>query len=97
MAHNLVVLNFKHLRATWKFEHYTSSPYHAQSSGLVEAAVKNAKTLQKKAARANQDQWLSFLGYRNTPTEGMDSSPVQRLMSKENKNNAANIATSPRS
>ena len=31
-----------------KFEHYTSSPYHAQCNGLVEAAVKNAKTLQKK-------------------------------------------------
>ena len=68
-----------------QFEHYTSSPYHAQSNGLVEAAVKTAKTLQKKAAKDNQDQWLSFLDYRNTPTEGMDSSPVQRLMSKRTK------------
>ena len=69
----------------WQFEHYTSSPYHAQSNGLIEAAVKTAKKLQKKAAKANQDQWLSFLDYRNTPTEGMDSSPVQRLMSKRTK------------
>ncbi|KAL9960107.1 hypothetical protein ACROYT_G033513 [Oculina patagonica] len=69
----------------WQFEHYTSSPYHAQSNGLVEAAVKTAKTLQKKAAKDNQDQWLSFLDYRNTPTEGMDSNPVQRLMSKRTK------------
>ena len=44
-----------------------------------------AKMLQRKAAKANQDQWLSFLDYRNTPTEGMDSSPVQRLMSKRTK------------
>ena len=69
----------------WKFEHHTSSPYHSQSNGLIEAAVKTAKSLQKKAARANKDQWLSFLDYRNTPTEGMNSSPVQRLMSKRTK------------
>lgn len=37
---------------------------------------------EKVAAKGNQDQWMSFLDYRNTPTEGMDSSPVQRLMSK---------------
>lgn len=52
---------------------------------MVEAAVKTTKTLQKKASEANRDQWLSFLDYRNTPTEGMDSSPVQRLMSKRTK------------
>ena len=69
----------------WQFEHYTSSPYHSQSNGMVEAAVKTAKTLQKKASAAHRDQWLSFLDYRNTPTEGMDSSPVQRLMSQRTK------------
>ncbi|KAK2557053.1 Retrovirus-related Pol polyprotein from transposon 17.6 [Acropora cervicornis] len=69
----------------WQFEHYTSSPYHSQSNGIVEAAVKTAKTLQKKASEAHRDQWLSFLDYRNTPTEGMDSSPVQRLTSKRTK------------
>ena len=52
---------------------------------MVEAAVKTAKTLQKKASEAHRDQWLSFLDYRNAPTEGMDSSPVQRLMSKRTK------------
>ena len=36
----------------WKFEHHTSSPYHSQSNGLIEAAVKTAKSLQKKAARS---------------------------------------------
>ena len=69
----------------WQFEHYTSSPYHPQSNGMSEAAVKTAKTLQKKASEAHRDQWLSFLDYRNTPTEGMDSSLVQRLMSKRTK------------
>ena len=69
----------------WRFEHYKSSPYHSQSNRMVEAAVKTTKTLQKKAAEANRDQWLSFLDYRNTLTKGMDSSPVQRLMSKRTK------------
>jgi hypothetical protein len=69
----------------WQFEHISSSPYHKQSNGLVEAAVKSAKTLQKKAQRTGRDMWMSFLDYRNTPTEGMDSSPVQRLMSKRAK------------
>ena len=69
----------------WQFEHYTTSPYHSQSNGMIEAVVKTAKTLQKKASEAHRDQWLSFLDYRNTPTEGMDSSPVQRLMSKRTK------------
>ena len=39
----------------------------------------------RRRQRANRDQWLSFLDYRNTPTKGMDSSPVQRLMSKRTK------------
>ena len=67
---------------------------------MVEAAVKTAKTLQKKASEAHRDQWLNFLDYRNTPTEGMDSSPVQRLMSKlkerKNQDAAAGSAASPR-
>jgi transposase InsO family protein len=39
----------------WQFEHFTSSPYHKQSNELVEAAVKSAKTLQKKA------NWARFV------------------------------------
>lgn len=62
--------------------HTTSSPYHSQSNGKAESAVKVAKTLFKKAQRAGQDPWKSLLDWRNTPTEGMDSSPVQRLMSR---------------
>ena len=47
----------------WKFEHHTSSPYHSQSNGLIEEAEKTAKSLQKKAARANKDQCMvEFFG-----------------------------------
>ena len=47
--------------------------------------MKSAKMLQKKARKFGQDVWMSFLDYRNTPTEGLNSSPVQRLMSKRTK------------
>ena len=85
MAPKFDCAEYTRFASDWQFEHYTSFPYHSQSNGMVEATVKTAKTLQKKAAEANRDQWLSFLDYRNTPTEGMDSGPVQRLMSKRNK------------
>ena len=47
----------------------------------VEAAVKVAKSLLKKALKDNKDPWLALLDQRNTPTESQGSSPVQRLMS----------------
>ncbi|KAJ8409988.1 hypothetical protein AAFF_G00210290 [Aldrovandia affinis] len=66
----------------WDFNHETSSPYNSQSNGKAESAVKIAKTLLKKAALDGGDPWKAVLAWRNTPTEGLDSSPVQRLMSR---------------
>ena len=66
----------------WEFAHVTSSPGHAQSNGMVESAVKAVKRLVRKAEMAGTDPWLAILDHRNTPTEGMTSSPVQRLMSR---------------
>ena len=33
----------------------------------------------------NEDPWLAVLAFRNTPTEGMATSPAQRLMSRRTK------------
>ena len=73
---------FTEFAKSWEFEHTTSSPYHSQSNGKVEAAVKIVKNLLKKAKRSGQDVWKAVLDWRNTPTENMKSSPVQRLMSR---------------
>uniref|UniRef100_A0A803JLC0 Gypsy retrotransposon integrase-like protein 1 n=1 Tax=Xenopus tropicalis TaxID=8364 RepID=A0A803JLC0_XENTR len=73
---------FTHFSRNWEFEHLTSSPYHSQSNGKAEAAVKIAKTIIKKAKRDGKDLWKAILDWRNTPTEGTNSSPVQRLMSR---------------
>ena len=66
----------------WEFNHFTTFPYHSQSNGKVESAVKIAKKVMKKAKRSGQDIWKAILDWRNTPTENMKSSPAQRLMSR---------------
>ncbi|XP_033725286.1 uncharacterized protein K02A2.6-like [Pecten maximus] len=66
---------FAEFAREWEFSHTTSSPYHSQSNGKVESAVKISKTILKKTIRNGQDPWKAILDWRNTPTAGMDSSP----------------------
>ena len=67
---------------TWEFNHVTSSPHHPKSNGKAESSVKAVKQLFKKAERDGKDPWLALLDYRNTPTEGINVSPAQRLTSR---------------
>lgn len=60
----------------------TSSPAHPQSNGKAESARKTAKRLMKKAKMSGQNPYLSMLDQRNTPTQGLNSSPAQRLLSR---------------
>ena len=71
--------NFKTFSKEWNFHHDTSSPYHAQSNGRVENAVKTCKSLLTKARADKRDPLLVLPEWRNTPTEGMNASPVQLL------------------
>lgn len=71
---------FKEFNQQWNI---TSSPTYPQSNGKIEAAVKSAKTIMKKAKRARTDPYLALLAYRNTPTQGLETSPVMRLMSRQ--------------
>lgn len=77
-----ITSNFNKFAKEWEFDHLSSSPYHPRGNGKVESAVKIAKYLVKKTRRESQDLWLGLLEWRNTPTQGMDTSPSQRLMSR---------------
>ena len=69
----------------WDFEHLTSSPGNSKANGKAESGVKTAKRILKKSINAGTNPYLVILGYRNTPTEGMTTSPAQRLMSRRTK------------
>lgn len=71
--------DFKAFRSEWDFHHVTSSPYHPQSNGRAENAVKTCKSLLTKARADKRDPLLALLEWRNTPSEGMDAYPVQLL------------------
>ena len=73
---------FRQFTREWEFVHKTSSPYYSRSNGKAESAVKIAKKLVKKAVQDGRDPWMALLEQRNTPTQGLLSSPVQRLMSR---------------
>ena len=75
--------DFKAFSAEWDFHHVTSSPYHPQSNGSAENAVKTCKSLLIKARADKRDPLLVWLEWRNTPSEGMNASPVQLLYGRQ--------------
>ena len=62
--------------------HVTSSPHYVQSNGKAENAVKTLKLLFAKAKQSGESEYMSLLDWRNTPSEGMSTSPAQRLMGR---------------
>ena len=66
----------------WGFKHDTSSPRYPQSNGKAENAVKTVKWLFTKCQETGQSEYLALLDWRNTPTEGLNTSPAQRLLGR---------------
>lgn len=73
---------FRAFATTYEFEHVTSSPRYSQSNGKAESAVKTAKRIMEKAIACGSDPYLTLLEHRNTPSDGMSSSPAQRLFGR---------------
>ena len=67
---------------TWEFEHVSSSPHHSQCNGKAENAVKMVKRLFKKCKEWDQSEFLALLDWKNTPTEGVGTSPARRPMGR---------------
>lgn len=68
----------------WGFKYRTSSPGHQEANGQAESAVKTAKHILGKAKKKT-DPYLAILAVGNNPTEGIDSSPAQRLLGRRTK------------
>ena len=76
---------FQEFANSYGFEHVTSSPAYPQSNWKAENAVKTVKNLLAKAVKSEQDPYLVLLDWKNTPTETLNSSPVQRLFGRRTK------------
>ena len=73
---------FKAFVESWSFNHITTSPRYPQSNGKAENAVKTVKRLFEKCKESGVSEFQALLDWRNTPTEGMATSPAQRLMGR---------------
>ena len=79
---NFTSREFKLFTDSYNNEHITSSPTYAQSNGKAENSVKTGKKIMRKALDAHTDPYLAFLDFRNTPTEGYNTSPAQRMLNR---------------
>ena len=73
---------FARFAKAWDFEHVTSSLGNSQANGKAESAVKTAKRILTKTKKAGSDPYIALLDHRNTPTQGLSTSPSQRLMNR---------------
>ena len=76
---------FKQFTELYEFDHAASSPSYPQSNGKAENSVKTVKRIMLKALESGTDPYLRLLDFRNTPTEGVGTSPAQRLFGRRTK------------
>lgn len=57
----------------------TSSPYHSQTNGKADSAVKEAKKILLKSKKVGS---AAFLNHRNKASTGIQISPAQYLLNK---------------
>ena len=72
---------FKEFAQFYDFKHITSSPGYPSVERESGKCSENCQALMRKAAASKGDPHLAILEWHNTPTEGLDTSPVQRLFS----------------
>lgn len=77
---------FRDFAANYESEHLvitTPSPRYPQSNGKVENAVKIVKNLMRKCVLDQNDPFLALLEWRNTPSETIGLSAVERLFGRK--------------
>ena len=93
ITHTLVIDNgpqyasavLRKFAQNWQFVHETRSPGNSQANGEAKAAVKIPNRMLKKCKASREDPYLGLLNIRNTPSEGMTTSPAQRLFGRRTK------------
>lgn len=73
---------FRQFTSEWGIQHVFSSPYHSQSNGKAESAVKIIKNMMYKCMESNGDQSLALLEQRSTPRQD-GPSPAQRMFGRK--------------
>ena len=68
--------DFSRFAEQWGFRHQTS-PHYPQSNGKAEQAAQSVKRLFCKCKETGQPEFLAPLDWRNTPSEGMLTSPAE--------------------
>ena len=74
--------DFNDLTTEWGIEHNKSSPYHQQSNGKAESAVKIIKNLMRKGIKENSNMYLALLEQRNMPRQYSES-PAKMMFNKD--------------
>ena len=77
---------FKEFTQLWGINHVITSPYHSQSNGKAESAVKIIKGMMRKCIQANSDQYLALLEFRSTPRQDGPSPAFKMFGRKLNTN-----------
>ena len=76
---------FQEFSEKFQLHHVTTSPYHHQSNGKAESAVKQAKRILRTCEASGDDAYLALLAVRNTPQTTHETSPAQRLLNRRTK------------
>ena len=76
---------FRKFAEKWEFDHERISPGNSKANDTAEAAIKDAKKMMKRCRAEKSDPYIGLLNVRNTPSEGMSTSPAQRLFGRRTK------------
>ena len=82
MDRRLIQRNLQSYSTDYGFQHVTGSSRSPQANGNSENAVKLAKQLLIKCKEDGTDPYIAMLEQRNTPVEGINRSPVQKLINR---------------